>query len=122
MKVTNKNASLRHGCFTYGLSLDNYYHKLETVAAYNAKSAFIQRTAIDLVSVVRRAPFSEVICIASHIYEYEDRLRDGLERQPHIHILWYSRDYKVGTTGLLQNFFSTRKFSGKQYKHFFIKI
>ncbi len=104
------------------MSLDNYYHKLETVAAYNAKSAFIQRTAIDLVSVVRRAPFSEVICIASHVYEYENRLRDGLERQPHIHVLWYSRDYKVGTTGLLQNFFSSRKFSGKQYKHFFIKI
>ena len=97
---------MRHGCFTYGLSLDNYYHKLEPVAAYNAKSAFIQRTAIDLVSIVLRAPSSEVTCIASHIYEFDNRISDGFERQPHIHILWYSRDYKVGTTGLLQNFFS----------------
>ncbi len=120
MKVSNKNSSFRHGCFTYSLSLDNYFQSLDPEAAYNAKSSYIQRTAVDLVSVLRRSAFSEVICTASHVYEYANRIKDGLE--PYLHVFWYSRDYKVGTTGLLVNFFNTRKFPGKQYKHSIIII
>ena len=32
-----------------------------------------------------------------------------------VHVFWYSRDYRVGTTGLLANFVGSRKFPGKQY-------
>ncbi len=113
MKV-NKNACLRHGCFTYSISLDNNYLSLEPEAAYDAKFAFIQRTADDLSSVIWRAPYSEVICTASHVYKFDERIADGFERQTHIHVFWYSRDYRVGTTGLLANFVGSRKLPGKQ--------
>ena len=94
MKKVKKNACLRHGCFTYSISLDNNYLSLEPEAAYDAKSAFIQRTADDLSSVIRRAPYSEVICTASHVYQFDLRIADGFERQPHIYVFWYSRDYR----------------------------
>jgi hypothetical protein len=98
----------------YRISLDNDYLSLEPEDAYDAKSAFIQRKAEDISSVIRRAPYSKVICTASHVYKFEERIADGFERQPHIHVFWYSRDYRVGTTGLLANFFGSRKFPGKQ--------
>ena len=60
MKKVNKNACLRHGCFTYSISLDNNYLSLEPEAAYDAKSAFIQRTADDLSS--------ESTLLRSHLY------------------------------------------------------
>ncbi len=56
------------------------------------------------------------------IYKNDNRISDGFERQPHIHFLWYSRDYKVGTKGLLKFFLSSRKFSGMQHFYFIINF
>ncbi len=114
MNRKNKNSSLRHGCFTYNLDLDRHFDNLSIEEAYIKKNEFIQSTTNDFCSILRRTPYAEVICIASHLYEFNDRLRDGYERQPHIHFFWYQRDYKLGTTGLIINFIRNRKFQGNE--------
>jgi hypothetical protein len=108
-----KNESFRHGTFFYSKQIDEFYGNLSEVIAYDAKSAFVQRTADDLRSSLRRTPIHEVITIASHVYEFGSSIRDdGGSKEPHIHVLWWSRNYSTGTTKILDDFFHSRKFRG----------
>ena len=109
----NKNAHFRIGCFFYSHELDEQFLTYPEEEAYKKKNEYIIATSVELVAVTRRSPISEVGLIASHTYNWEDRFSDdGRQREPHIHVLFYQRDYTKGTSRLLQHFFRTRKFPG----------
>ena len=109
-----KNAGFRHGIFFYNRAIDEPFSHLSTAAAYNAKSGFIQRTSDDLRAYLRRRPLHDVACITSHVYEFSNSVRqDGSSKQPHIHTLWWQRNFSTGTSKVLNDFFSSRKFRGQ---------
>ena len=109
-----KNEGFRHGNFFYSTALDESLGKLSENSAYDAKSKFIQQTADDLRSALRRTPLHDVTCIASHVYDFNNSIREnGSTKEPHVHVMWYQRNYSSGTTKLIQDYFHTRKFRGQ---------
>ena len=109
------NRSFRTGCFFYGTELDATLASSSNEDAYKFKSALIESTALDLVGQLRRLAYSKVVCIASHRYEFANRVSpDGRVRKSHIHVLYFSASHTTGTHHYLRNFFATRKFPGKR--------
>ena len=84
----NNNRSFRTGCLFYGSELDSTLATSSNEDAYKFKSALIESTALDLVGQLDRLAYSKVVCIASHRYEFANRIApDGRVREPHIHVL-----------------------------------
>jgi hypothetical protein len=109
------NRSFRTGCFFYGRELDASLASTSNEDSYKYKSALIESTALDLVGQLRRLAYSKVVCIASHRYEFANRIApDGRVREPHIHVLYFSASYANGTHQYLRNFFASRQFPGKR--------
>lgn len=114
----SKNHSVRCGIFFYGCELDKSLIQLSDAEAYTAKSKLIEDTAKSLVAEYRRRRSIYLICVATHTYTFEDRVAPcGSVREPHIHVLFFSKDYRNGTTGFLNNFFGSREFPGNTIQY-----
>lgn len=81
---------------------------------------FIKSTANDFCSILRRSLYAEVVCVTAHLNEFDDHLRDGYERQPHIHIMWYCARLQTRNNWNYPQFH--RNFQGYNFIHINIKV